>query len=300
MNFSYHLRFLFLTFLELVLTQSVSVQGQITASDCPSSAMSRFQKHEVRSGETLETIAQQYKLSLNILLATNPGLNGKTPTVGSQVLITPYQGSVVQVPRGQTWKQTAAKYKIRADVLFEINGCQNNPTLVFIPKLNNELNRAMSRTLRAIATTTNNSSESVALVNLSGYPLPQEATIALPYGWQKSPKTGEVIFHSGVDLLTNLGNPVKSIGDGQVVFASQQGTYGKLVIINHSGGLQSRYAHLENIQVKVGEIIKQGDIVGKVGSTGQPTTTQPHLHFEVRLTSPQGWVAQDPKDYLKN
>lgn len=288
MTFSYNLHFLLLIFLWLVLTQPISVQGQTTVSDCPSSAISRFQKHEVASGETLESIAQQYKLSLNILLATNPGLRGKIPSVGSQILISPYQGSVVQVPRGQTWKQIAAKYKVRADVLFEINGCQNNPTLVFVPKLNNGLNRA------------SNPTESVAVVNLAGYPLSQEATIALPYGWQKSPKTGEVIFHSGVDLLTNVGTPVKAIGDGQVVFAGQQGTYGKLIIINHSGGLQTRYAHLESIQVQMGQVIKQGNIVGKVGTTGQPATTQPHLHFEVRSSSPQGWVAQDPKDYLKN
>ena len=77
-------------------------------------------------------------------------------------------------------------------------------------------------------------------------------------------------------------------------------SYGKLVIINHSGGLQSRYAHLDSIKVTVGQQVNTGDLLGTVGTTGQPTSTQPHIHFEVRASSSIGWVAQDPKGYLRN
>jgi lysostaphin len=84
-----------------------------------------------------------------------------------------------------------------------------------------------------------------------------------------------------------------------VVFAQPQGTYGQLVIINHSGGLQSRYAHLNEINVSVGQKVNQGDLLGTVGTTGEPTVTQPHLHFEMRSSSDLGWAAEDPKGYLQ-
>jgi lysostaphin len=124
--------------------------------------------------------------------------------------------------------------------------------------------------------------------------------VALAYGWQINPATGDVFFHSGVDLLATVGTSVQAIAPGTVAFANEQGSYGKLVIINHSGGLQSRYAHLDSIKVTVGQQVNTGDLLGTVGTTGQPTSTQPHLHFEVRASSSIGWVAQDPKGYLRN
>ena len=84
-----------------------------------------------------------------------------------------------------------------------------------------------------------------------------------------------------------------------MVLAEEQGSYGNLVIINHSSGMQSRYAHLENIKVSVGEEVNKGDLVGSVGSTGTPTLKKPHLHFEIRSSSSLGWVAKDPSEYLK-
>lgn len=95
-----------------------------------------------------------------------------------------------------------------------------------------------------------------------------------------------------------LGTSVQAVGGGVVVFAQEQGTYGNLVIINHSKGLQSRYAHLEDIKVSVGEEIVKGDLIGTVGATGIPTIKEPHLHFEIRSSSSLGWVAKDPKEYV--
>jgi len=109
-----------------------------------------------------------------------------------------------------------------------------------------------------------------------------------------------VFFHSGVDFLASVGSPVQAIAPGIIVFAQPQGTYGKLVIINHSGGLQSRYAHLSDIQVSHGQKVNQGDILGTVGTTGEPTISQSHLHFEMRSGSDLGWVAEDPKSYLQH
>ncbi|RCJ30892.1 peptidase [Nostoc minutum NIES-26] len=260
---------------------------------CPTPALSRFQRHKVARGETLESIAQRYNLIPATIINMNPGLRNDTVPVGSELQIPPYNGIVVEVPRGQTWRQVAAQFKVRADTLFEVNGCQQDPRIVFVPWVDGSPNRAVS------ASPAPANQEASSRVSISGYPLPQATTVALPYGWQINPINGEVFFHSGVDLLAAVGTSVEAIASGTVVFANDQGSYGKLVIVNHSGGLQSRYAQLDSIKVTVGQQINKGDVLGTVGTTGQPTSKQPHLHFEMRASSDLGWVAKDPKGYLK-
>ncbi|MEH2106585.1 LysM peptidoglycan-binding domain-containing M23 family metallopeptidase [Nostoc sp.] len=294
-----------LSFRQLFLCSLVSALGLVSVlpysnsanaavGGCPIPALSRFQRHKVVRGETLESIAQRYNLIPTTIIGMNPALqNGAAAAVGSVLQIPPYNGIVVEVPRGETWRQVAAQYKIRADSLFEVNGCQQNPRIVFVPGVNWSPNGVVTKSpLPSDAGTPNRAS-------LSGYPLAQVATVGLAYGWQINPATGEVFFHSGVDLLSPVGTNVLAIAPGTVAFASDQGSYGKLVIINHSGGFQSRYAQLDSIKVTVGQQVKKGDLLGTVGTSGKPTSTQPHLHFEVRSSSSLGWVAQDPKAYLK-
>ncbi|MGI8503948.1 MAG: M23 family metallopeptidase, partial [Hassallia sp.] len=230
-----------------------------------------------------------YNLMPTTIMGMNPDLRNRI-VVGSEIFIPPYDGIVVEVPRGQTWREVAAKYKIRADALFEVNGCEKNPRVVFVPQGNSSRSRPVSDSTTASSTTP---------IKFTGYPLPQFATVALPYGWQINPSTSEVFFHSGVDLLAAVGTSVQAIAPGTVVFAGNQGTYGNLVIINHAGKLQSRYAHLENIKVSVGQQVKQKDEIGTVGTTGKPSSTQAHLHFEIRSSSDLGWVAKDPNQYMQ-
>ena len=294
-----------LPFRQLFLCSLVSALGLVSivpnsnsanaaVGGCPTPALSRFQRHKVVRGETLESIAQRYNLIPTTIIGMNPALqNGAIAVVGSVLQIPPYNGVVVEVPRGETWREVAAKYKVRADSLFEVNGCQQDPRIVFVPGVNWSPNGVVTKSPLPTDTGTPNRA------SLSGYPLAQVATVGLAYGWQINPATGQVFFHSGVDLLAAVGSAVQAIAPGTVAFANDQGTYGKLVIINHSGGLQSRYAQLDSIKVTVGQQVKKGDLLGTVGTSGQPSSSQPHLHFEVRSSSSLGWVAEDPKGYLK-
>lgn len=272
----------------LVLIFSNPVSAQNDSNDCPLPALQRFQKHKVLPGETIDSIAQEYNLLPETIISMNPNFGSKV-AVGSEILIPPYNGIIVEVPKGETWQKLAAKYKMRPDVLFEVNGCQKTPKIVFIPGVDQSGKRIAIKYQNSTAITPQS----------AGYPLPQTTTVVLPYGWQVNPKTGQAFFHSGVDFLAAVGTPVKAIAAGTVVFAGEQGSYGKLVIINHNGGLQSRYANLSTIKVSTGQQVKQGDLLGTVGQTGQPDAQQPHLHFEIRSSSPLGWVAQDPTQYLK-
>ncbi|MBW4433440.1 MAG: M23 family metallopeptidase [Pelatocladus maniniholoensis HA4357-MV3] len=276
--------------LGLVSTYPNSALAQ--AAKCPTPALERFVRHKVGRGETLQSIAALYNLAPDTIITMNPSLKNGRVSVGSNILIPPYNGIVVEVARGQTWRELAQKYKIRADALFELNGCKPPSQIAFIPTSNKS-------PIRASSSPSPTPSVNTPAVQITGYPLASMAQVGFPYGWQLNPKNGEVFFHSGIDLLAAIGTPVNAIAPGTIVFVGDRGTYGNLVIINHSGGLQSRYAQLESIKVSLGQQVKQGEVLGTVGQTGQPTISQPHLHFEIRSNSSLGWVAQDPKEYMK-
>jgi murein DD-endopeptidase MepM/ murein hydrolase activator NlpD len=241
-------------------------------------------RHKVAAGETLQSIANQYNLTPATLIGFNPGLRGGSVPVGREIVIPPFDGTRVQAPAGSTWKDMAAAYGVRADVLFELNGCQPQPQLVFIP---------------AGAGASGGRQPTDTYTGFAGYPLPAVASVGLSYGWHQDATTGEAAFHSGIDFLADTGTAVLSVDAGTVAFAGDQGNYGNLVVINHQGGRQTRYAHLSRMAVRIGQKVSQGDTLGTVGSTGQPDIDKSHLHFEVRYNSSQGWVAQDPELHLR-
>ncbi|NJL38756.1 MAG: M23 family metallopeptidase [Leptolyngbyaceae cyanobacterium SM1_4_3] len=253
---------------------------------CPEPALSRVVRHRVAAGETLTSLSQRYNLIPATLMGMNPVLQDGNAPAGSEILVPPYNGIRVEVPAGSTWQDLAELYGTRADVLFEVNGCQSDPRVVFVPGVNWSPNQT--------ATGTPASVDGV----LRQYPLPATASISTSYGWQLNSNTGNVAFHGGVDLTADRGTPVLAAGEGTVAFASNQGNYGNLVVINHSQGVQTRYAQLDSIEVEVGETVGVGDRIGTVGATG--IATGPHLHFEVRTNSDLGWVAQDPGDYFQD
>jgi len=99
--------------------------------------------------------------------------------------------------------------------------------------------------------------------------------------------------HKGLDFVAQRGTLVHAAGPGVVLRAQVSGSYGRLVIVDHGAGQQTRYAHLQRIKVRRGQRIEAGTVVGKVGSSGR--VTGPHLHFEVR----QDGIAVPPADVVK-
>ncbi len=130
------------------------------------------------------------------------------------------------------------------------------------------------------------------------FPLSIPAPITSLFGWRIHPITGEQLFHSGTDLGAPLGTPVLAAYAGRVVLADFLGGYGLAVALEHNKGTQQTlYGHMSEIFVKPGEWVKQGMVIGRVGSTG--LSTGPHLHFEFRQLTPEGWVAMDPGAQLE-
>ena len=101
------------------------------------------------------------------------------------------------------------------------------------------------------------------------------------YGMRIDPIYKTVKFHEGMDFSANIGTPIYATGNGTVTKAGWQSGYGKVVIINHGYGYETLYAHMNDIDVRVGQKVIRGEVIGKVGNTGK--STGPHLHYEVHV-----------------
>lgn len=113
------------------------------------------------------------------------------------------------------------------------------------------------------------------------------------FGYRRDPKTGGRRMHNGSDFAGSHGTDIFSTADGVVTHAGWQSGFGKLIKIQHEFGIETRYAHLTNIRVKVGQRVSRGDHIGDMGSTGRSTGT--HLHYEVRVNG----TAVNPMIYIK-
>jgi murein DD-endopeptidase MepM/ murein hydrolase activator NlpD len=148
-----------------------------------------------------------------------------------------------------------------------------------------------------------NSQSPVAFVNTGEtsaqliYPLSSPAPTTSSFGWRTHPITGSRRFHSGVDIGAPMGAPVVAAGTGIVMSSGWLGGYGKAIVIQHNGVQQTLYGHLSEVFVQPGQRIEQGTVIGRVGSTGN--STGPHLHFETKVATTDGWVAIDPGDDIK-
>jgi murein DD-endopeptidase MepM/ murein hydrolase activator NlpD len=131
------------------------------------------------------------------------------------------------------------------------------------------------------------------------FPLAIPAPITSLFGWRTHPISGTARLHTGTDLGAAMGTPVLAALAGRVILADSMGGYGLAVALEHNSGIQqTMYAHLSEIFVKPGELIQQGTVIGRVGSTG--ASTGPHLHFEFRqMTQDGSWVAMDSGQQLE-
>lgn len=118
---------------------------------------------------------------------------------------------------------------------------------------------------------------------------PVTGTITSRFGSVSSVRSSA---HTGLDIAASSGTSIKAAASGTVIWSGYKGSYGYLVVVSHSNGVQTYYGHCSKLYVSVGQTVSQGETVAAVGSTGN--STGPHLHFEIRVNG----VAYNPQNYV--
>ncbi|ETR65798.1 MAG: metalloendopeptidase [Candidatus Magnetoglobus multicellularis str. Araruama] len=123
---------------------------------------------------------------------------------------------------------------------------------------------------------------------------PTKGWYSSPFGYRVSPFTSRREFHKGVDIANHLGTKIVAAAKGLITFSGRKGGYGRMIVIDHGHGMETRYAHMNKLFKKDGDIVKRGDVIGTMGNTGR--STGPHLHYEVRLNG----APVNPTKYIVN
>jgi murein DD-endopeptidase MepM/ murein hydrolase activator NlpD len=124
-------------------------------------------------------------------------------------------------------------------------------------------------------------------------PIVGDVDMSSPFGMRMDPFLKGPAIHTGIDIRGGTGDAVRVTAAGRVTIASYQGGYGNMVEVEHGNGFSTRYGHMSKIEVKVGETVRIGQTIGRIGSTGR--STGPHLHYETRIDGDP----VDPQKFLR-
>lgn len=224
-----------------------------------------FEIYTVKPGDSLSRIASIHNQNLDVLKANNPQL-GRVLKVGDKIQIATSNGIFYKVRSGDSVFKIAQRYGVKSDDIMKYNKLGSTNIRV------GQKLYLHNPSLKSVATTSRSSSGNFRM------PVAYKG-VTSPFGRRRHPVLKRYIYHKGVDLRAHYTQMYAS-RSGRVSYAGWMSGYGKLIIIKHANGYETRYAHLNNIYVKVGQSVNQGDLIGKTGMTGR--VTGPHLHFEIR------------------
>jgi murein DD-endopeptidase MepM/ murein hydrolase activator NlpD len=228
----------------------------------------RVTYYVVKKGDSLYKISKNIGVDMNILIANNPSVKGGVIRIGQKLKILNNNSIEYTVKKGDNLIKIANKYNVKLADLLKDNDL-NTTNIVVGDKL-----IVKNPDLKFI-------NLDVKPSNYIDFKWPIKwAGVTSPYGKRFHPVLKRNIFHNGVDLRAQVGVSLYSPAAGTIKTAGWLGGYGKIIIIKHAKGYETRHAHLNNIYVKVGQKVKRGELIGKTGKTGR--ITGPHLHYEIR------------------
>ncbi len=257
------------------------------------SVRKRVQEYTVEPGDSLWLIAQTYDTDLDTLLALNPDQKSTVLQPGQVLKVVPhFVGSVHLTELGETLAEISEAYDLSVDAIVAANDLPSANdvavnTLLLLPGAKARPARLQLASRSASRRVNESASHSRSTAISLGWTWP---IIGGLHSSEFGSRWGG--FHSGMDIAVPVGTPAAVVADGTVTFAGWDGGYGYSVMIDHGGGVETRYAHASKVLVTEGQAVTQGDQVILVGSTGN--STGPHLHFEVLING----VAQNPREYL--
>lgn len=254
-------------------------QGVGGPAEIPARLPPGFRWHALQAGETLSTVASRFGIPLNALVGANTDISSldRLP-VGVDLLIPPGMGTVVTLRPGDSIIDVAHEHHVAPYELVRANGLRSPldivpGMLVFLPGVQ------PTAALERLAKVREEENRFI-------WPLHGRLT---SYFGPRNLGMGTSSFHRGIDIAAPTGTPIVSMRSGTVTFAGwSTAGYGNLVRIRHAEGYETWYGHFSSVAVSVGQAVSQGQVIGRVGSTG--ISTGPHLHLEVR----QNGTAIDP------
>ncbi|PRR69293.1 peptidoglycan DD-metalloendopeptidase family protein [Neomoorella humiferrea] len=259
-------------------------------------------EYVVKQGDSLWSIARAHGLLVDDIKAANPELKGERLDIGQRLRLTVAQPLLeVMVVYNQEVRETVP-YDVKIKENEELfrgqerviqSGAEGERLVTYriVTKNGNQVEKNVigEQVLKEPVTQVVERGTRMVLASRGGSGIlswPVRGPITSPFGY----RGGE--FHTGMDIGGNIGQPVGAAADGRVTFAGYDGGYGRMVIIDHGGGLVTRYAHLSGFNVRVGQRVSRGQVIGYVGTSGR--TTGPHLHFEVLVNgnfrNPAGYL----------
>jgi murein DD-endopeptidase MepM/ murein hydrolase activator NlpD len=237
------------------------------------------------AGDTFQTIASRMGLMETTLRSLNQANDGRIPPAGTDLLVPSKDGIFHVILLGQGLSDIARAYGIPFRDLLKVNRIRGDA----------DVHPGDILLLPAAPYLSSRDPRWMALISLQlqrGFLKPTTGRFADGFGKRIHPITHQVVFHEGLDLAPGLGARVVASQDGKVIFAGIRSGYGRLIVLDHGQGITSYYAHLDKILVKTGKVVKRGELIGKVGESGN--VTGPHLHFEIRVDG----KPQNPLLYL--
>ena len=242
--------------------------------------------YKIQKGETLSKIAKKYGISV-VDIVDNNNINPKRLKPGTTLYLKNVSLKKFQDVEERLIAASKPKEKVKEKGKEKVKGSKKDShqtTDTSIPTTH-ESKASKETAVEEENDYTPHESESFA------FPV-RYAGVSSPFGNRYHPVLRRYILHTGVDLNAKYV-PLRAAKDGVVTFAGYMSGYGKIIIIKHANGYETRYAHLSVISTNVGEHVNQGDLIGKTGNSGR--VTGPHLHFEIRYNG----VPKNPMKYLR-
>ncbi len=239
--------------------------------------------HQVALGENYWTLAKKNNIDIYTLIGANPDMPFKAAYRQTLDLLS-RKGVLHTVEKDDDLSKIALEYRTNEKVIQQENGLHwwrgmHAGDVLFIPDV---------RPIRMVKEWKDYFNKR----GMFGVPFSKWATWTSGFGLRVDPFTGEEKSHKGIDLRAKYGDAVYASAPGKVIFTGVAGGYGNLIQIRHSGGYITFYGHLSKIYAKMGQKVRRGALIGRVGATGR--VTGPHLHFEIRKDG----KAVDPLQYI--
>ena len=239
----------------------------------------RAATYTVQTGDNLYIIAKKFRTSVASLLLNNNVTDPEQLRPGQVLNISTANRIVHIVNQGETLWELSKLYSISLKELITHNDIKYRTIFpgqrLAIPVRDPKTLQTLFKKKKA-----------------SKYGSPLRGRLCGIFGWRIHPILKRRLFHCGVDLAARQGTKIGAIASGKVTFAGWLRGYGKVVVVKHGRKMSSRYAHCKSINVKVGQQVKAGQTIARVGTTG--LSTGPHLHLEVRKYG----RPVDPRDYV--